>query len=158
MARRNKNLGLILLQCNKTRAKLPPSAAFSGWNRQMARSPVFGTCPAPTVSSISSKDGLAPVLTAWVFFLADLASMAARSGASPPKTRPPMMWPPPAAPWRPTCPAMTQHLTPADYLKKILTARVYDVAVESTLEPAKNLSRRPHNKVLLKREDQQPVF
>ncbi len=53
---------------------------------------------------------------------------------------------------------MTLSLTPADYLKKILTARVYDVAVESALEPAKNLSRRLHNKVLLKREDQQPVF
>ena len=50
------------------------------------------------------------------------------------------------------------HLKPADYLKKILTARVYDVAVESALEPAKHLSRRLHNKVLLKREDQQPVF
>ena len=53
---------------------------------------------------------------------------------------------------------MTEHLAPADYLKKILTARVYDVAVESALEPAKNLSRRLHNKVLLKREDQQAVF
>ena len=52
----------------------------------------------------------------------------------------------------------TTSLSPADYLKKILTARVYDVAVESALEPAKNLSRRLHNKVLLKREDQQPVF
>jgi threonine dehydratase len=52
---------------------------------------------------------------------------------------------------------MTQHLKPADYLKKILTARVYDVAVESALEPARNLSRRLHNKVLLKREDQQAV-
>jgi len=49
-------------------------------------------------------------------------------------------------------------LTPADYLRKILTARVYDVAVESALEPARALSRRLHNKVLLKREDQQPVF
>ena len=49
-------------------------------------------------------------------------------------------------------------LRPADYLKKILTARVYDVAVESALEPAKNLSRRLHNRILLKREDQQPVF
>lgn len=48
-------------------------------------------------------------------------------------------------------------LQPADYLKKILTARVYDVAVESELEVAKNLSRRIHNTVLLKREDQQPV-
>jgi threonine dehydratase len=53
---------------------------------------------------------------------------------------------------------MKKHLTPADYLKKILTARVYDVAVESPLEPAKSLSRRLHNKVLLKREDQQAVF
>ncbi|MBC7434829.1 MAG: threonine ammonia-lyase, biosynthetic [Bdellovibrionales bacterium] len=50
------------------------------------------------------------------------------------------------------------RLKPADYLKKILTARVYDVAVESALDPAKHLSRRLHNKVLLKREDQQPVF
>ncbi len=53
---------------------------------------------------------------------------------------------------------MTKHLTPADYLKKILTARVYDVAVESDLTLAKNLSKRLHNQVLLKREDQQPVF
>jgi threonine dehydratase len=45
-----------------------------------------------------------------------------------------------------------------DYLKRILTARVYDVAVESALEPARNLSRRLDNQVLLKREDQQPVF
>ena len=55
----------------------------------------------------------------------------------------------------------TQHkpaLSPFDYLKKILTARVYDVAVESDLQVAKSLSRRMHNKVLLKREDQQPVF
>ncbi|MCX7815244.1 MAG: threonine ammonia-lyase, biosynthetic [Tepidimonas ignava] len=49
-------------------------------------------------------------------------------------------------------------LTPQDYLKKILTARVYDVARETPLEPARNLSRRLHNKILLKREDQQPVF
>ncbi|MGV1045754.1 threonine ammonia-lyase, biosynthetic [Limnohabitans sp.] len=53
---------------------------------------------------------------------------------------------------------MTKHLKPADYLKKILNAKVYDVATESALETAKNLSRRLHNKVLLKREDQQPVF
>lgn len=53
---------------------------------------------------------------------------------------------------------MTQALTPADYLTRILNARVYDVAVESDLDIAKSLSRRLHNKVLLKREDQQPVF
>ena len=51
-----------------------------------------------------------------------------------------------------------QPLTSADYLQKILTARVYDVAVETPLESAKVLSRRLHNRVLLKREDQQPVF
>jgi threonine dehydratase len=49
-------------------------------------------------------------------------------------------------------------LSPADYLKKILNAKVYDVAIESALEPARALSRRLHNKVLLKREDQQAVF
>ena len=49
-------------------------------------------------------------------------------------------------------------LSPADYLKKILTARVYDVAVESALERAKTLSLRLGNTVLLKREDTQPVF
>ncbi len=56
-----------------------------------------------------------------------------------------------------TRPPKARALQPADYLKKILTARVYDVAVESALEVAKNLSRRIHNTVLLKREDQQPV-
>ena len=45
-----------------------------------------------------------------------------------------------------------------DYLEKILTARVYDVAVETPLELQPNLSRRIGNTVLLKREDMQPVF
>ena len=49
-------------------------------------------------------------------------------------------------------------LKPSDYLTLILNARVYDVARESALEPARQLSRRLHNTVLLKREDQQPVF
>ena len=49
-------------------------------------------------------------------------------------------------------------LSLADYLQKILTARVYDVAVETPLEPARNLSKRLGNQVLLKREDTQPVF
>ncbi|MDD2608905.1 MAG: threonine ammonia-lyase, biosynthetic [Giesbergeria sp.] len=53
---------------------------------------------------------------------------------------------------------MTQPLTPSDYLKKILTARVYDVAIETDLQVARTLSQRLGNKVLLKREDQQPVF
>ena len=45
-----------------------------------------------------------------------------------------------------------------DYLQKILTARVYDVAIESPLELAPNLSARIGNRVLLKREDMQSVF
>jgi threonine dehydratase len=45
-----------------------------------------------------------------------------------------------------------------DYLERILNARVYDVAIESPLEVAPNLSRRIHNRLLLKREDLQPVF
>ncbi|OIR18420.1 L-threonine dehydratase biosynthetic IlvA [mine drainage metagenome] len=44
------------------------------------------------------------------------------------------------------------------YLKRILTARVYDVAIESPLELAPSLSARIGNNVLLKREDMQPVF
>ena len=45
-----------------------------------------------------------------------------------------------------------------DYLKKILTARVYDVAVESACDRAPFLSQRLDNHIWLKREDQQPVY
>jgi threonine dehydratase len=44
------------------------------------------------------------------------------------------------------------------YIERILKARVYDVAVESPLEPAPRLSRRLGNQILLKREDLQSVF
>ncbi len=87
----------------------------------------------------------------------------------------------PASPTQPTLPKMptgsrlptappasdappAKSLTPqsrriaADYLKQVLTARVYDVARETALEPARTLSRRLGNQILLKREDQQPVF
>lgn len=59
---------------------------------------------------------------------------------------------------RKTATSKKTALTPDDYLKKILNARVYDVAKESSLDLAKTLSRRLGNTVLLKREDQQPVF
>ncbi|MGZ8230800.1 MAG: threonine ammonia-lyase, biosynthetic [Burkholderiales bacterium] len=49
-------------------------------------------------------------------------------------------------------------MTKRDYLERILNARVYDVAVETPLELAPNLTRRLGNTVLLKREDMQPVF
>ena len=45
-----------------------------------------------------------------------------------------------------------------NYLERILKARVYDVAVETPLEPARGLSRRMGNKLLIKREDLQPIF
>ena len=45
-----------------------------------------------------------------------------------------------------------------DYLERILSARVYDVAIESPLEIAPALSARLNNTLLLKREDLQPVF
>ncbi|MGB0466988.1 MAG: threonine ammonia-lyase, biosynthetic [Pontibacterium sp.] len=44
------------------------------------------------------------------------------------------------------------------YIKKILEARVYDVAIETPLDEAPVLSKRLQNRVLLKREDLQPVF
>jgi threonine dehydratase len=46
----------------------------------------------------------------------------------------------------------------AKYIKKILDANVYDVAEESPLENATNLSQRLGNRVLLKREDMQSIF
>ncbi|TEA78308.1 threonine ammonia-lyase, biosynthetic [Allopusillimonas ginsengisoli] len=45
-----------------------------------------------------------------------------------------------------------------DYLKRILTSKVYDVAIESALESASQVSSHIGNTVLLKREDTQPVF
>ena len=49
-------------------------------------------------------------------------------------------------------------LSLSDYLQKILTAKVYDVASETPLELARSLSERVANHVLLKRKDTQPVF
>lgn len=47
---------------------------------------------------------------------------------------------------------------PQDYIRKILAARVYDVAVETPVDEARLMSRRLGHTVLLKREDLQPVF
>lgn len=44
------------------------------------------------------------------------------------------------------------------YIRLILTSRVYDVVDETPLTPAVNLSNRLECRVLLKREDLQPVF
>ena len=45
-----------------------------------------------------------------------------------------------------------------DYRHRIEHSRVYDVAIESPLELAVNLSRRVKNRILMKREDLQPIF
>ncbi|HUQ74931.1 MAG TPA: threonine ammonia-lyase, biosynthetic, partial [Burkholderiales bacterium] len=45
-----------------------------------------------------------------------------------------------------------------DYLERILKARVYDVATETPLDAARGLSKRLRNRLLLKREDLQPIF
>ena len=47
---------------------------------------------------------------------------------------------------------------PQSYIKRILNARVYDVARETPLEFAPLMSRRIGNDAWLKREDLQPVF
>ncbi|GAA3967093.1 threonine ammonia-lyase, biosynthetic [Allohahella marinimesophila] len=44
------------------------------------------------------------------------------------------------------------------FIKKILSARVYDCAIETPLDHARLLSKRLGNEVWLKREDLQPVF
>ena len=45
-----------------------------------------------------------------------------------------------------------------DFVKQVDNTRVYDVAIESPLDLAPNLSARLNNHVFLKREDLQPVF
>ena len=47
---------------------------------------------------------------------------------------------------------------PESYIKRILDARVYDVARETPIHEAALMSRRLGNRVWLKREDLQPVF
>jgi len=117
----------------------------------------------------------------WALFLASgLAQAAAVSFGSPGTRRPGCAArrcrtthaprpPSPAKPALKTAPLTPLPAKPAraparalpglsGYLQKILNARVYDVATETALDPARNLSRRLGNHVLLKREDQQSVF
>jgi len=45
-----------------------------------------------------------------------------------------------------------------DYLKRILDSKVYDVCKETDLQHAPKMSKRLRNRILLKREDQHPVY
>jgi threonine dehydratase len=47
---------------------------------------------------------------------------------------------------------------PESYLKRILNANIYDLVIETPVDEAPQLSRRLNNRVLIKREDLQPVF
>jgi threonine dehydratase len=47
---------------------------------------------------------------------------------------------------------------PREYVERVLRAQVYEVARETPLDAASRLSKRLGNRVLLKREDLQPVF
>src|SRR4029079_4348848 len=66
--------------------------------------------------------------------------------------------PPPAADPALRDGVLRSRVAGPDYLRRILNARVYDVAVETPLEIAPRLSARIGGKLLLKREDLQPVF
>ncbi|KAI8613562.1 threonine dehydratase [Chytriomyces sp. MP71] len=87
-----------------------------------------------------------------------MTSRASHANGNPPKKQKtedsgiyPNAW---AIPPRPETP----HEGAPDYLKLILTANVYDVATETPLQVAHNLSARLKNTILMKREDLQPVF
>ena len=47
---------------------------------------------------------------------------------------------------------------PQSYIKRILDARIYDLAIETPLDKAPLMGEKTGNNVLLKREDLQPVF
>ena len=71
--------------------------------------------------------------------------------------RPPS--PPRRKPARKAAPQAPAMLPPgSSYLQRILNARVYEVARETSLDAAPKLSRRLGNKLWLKREDEQDVF
>lgn len=55
------------------------------------------------------------------------------------------------------CASMQWRNTQWGYLREVLTAKVYDVALETPLELAEKLSEASGNRILLKREDLQPV-
>ena len=54
--------------------------------------------------------------------------------------------------------AISVAMNTPDYLDRIRNAQVYDVADKTPLELATNLSERLGNRILMKREDLQPVF
>ncbi|WP_445079992.1 threonine ammonia-lyase, biosynthetic [Acidipropionibacterium jensenii] len=64
--------------------------------------------------------------------------------------------PAPASP-PPVGPESATPMSAQDYLRAVLRAPVYEVAVKTPLEPMERLSERLDNTVLAKREDRQPV-
>jgi len=56
------------------------------------------------------------------------------------------------------CLSTTENTPINSYLEKILNAKVYEAAIETPLQYARNLSLDLKNNIFLKREDSQPVF
>jgi threonine dehydratase len=87
----------------------------------------------------SNKSSQAVTKTATKLTVKSAVKVAAKKGAKP-------------------SPVQPMQLGLDDYLRKILTSRVYDVAIETQLEHARHLSARIGHEVWIKREDTQPVF
>jgi threonine dehydratase len=87
----------------------------------------------------SNKSSKAVTKTATKLTVKSAVKVAAKKGAKP-------------------SPVQPMQLGLDDYLRKILTSRVYDVAIETQLEHARHLSARIGHEVWIKREDTQPVF
>src|SRR5574343_615609 len=140
----------------------PPPSSLGGFGPDPQGSGPF-FCP-------DGRHGSAPTLARPVRARspARVSSAAARGDPPPGRApgRPPMatrLTPASPAPARrsPARPARTSPVRQkilGDYLLRILRAKVYDVAIETALESAPQLSARLGNEVLLKREDTQPVF
>src|SRR5574343_269989 len=151
------------IRSNPRRHRLsPPPSSLGGFGPDpQGFGPFF--CP-------DGRHGSAPTLARPVRARspARVSSAAVRGDPPPGRApgRPPMATrrtaasPAPArrSPARPARTSPVRQKILGDYLLRILRAKVYDVAIETALEPAPQLSARLGNEVLLKREDTQPVF
>ena len=119
------------------------------WRRVVERTPLPSYCchhPHCSATHVRSLSNAAPA-----------AKLASSSQPSPPL---PFAPPTSSSVQPPRHVTVERHteLSHSDYLRMILTAKVYDVAIESPLHFATSLSARTGHSIYLKREDLQPVF
>ena len=149
MLQRNKIIGILESGVNNTHRLSPPPSLVDLSPNRLVRGFFWATLKRPEcelATQSSPENDCTSVLTA-------LKRLGARNLGCPGGTKIARMTtrthkPHPAP----------KTLSPSDYLIKILNAKVYDVARETALETANTLSARLGHTVLLKREDQQPVF